>query len=202
GLRQLVCQTTGGSCLADYLMIVESNFGINKANYFVKRDLTHQIDFGPKGEVRETLKIDYHNQSQSEIFPAGAYKNYLRILTPLGSQLERVILDGQAVAKEKIKISQENDKTVFGFLVEVPILTKKSVEVHYQLAEKWQLNEDNHYLLYLQKQPGIEDQIFNLWFAPPKNSLVKTTQPISSRTNGMLVFTPQFNQDQVFEIVF
>jgi len=202
GLRQLVCQDTEGSCLADYLMIVESNFGINKANYFVKRDLTHQIDFGPEGEVRKTLKINYHNQSQSEIFPAGVYKNYLRILTPLGSQLEKVTLDGQAVAKEKIKISQENDKTVFGFLVEVPILTKKSVEVRYQLAEKWQLNEDKHYLLYLQKQPGIEDQIFNLWFAPPKNSLVKTTLPVSSRTNGMLVFTPQFNQDQVFEIVF
>lgn len=201
-LRRVKCKTEVGNCLIDYLMIVESNFGINKANYFVKRSLTHQINFDSEGRVKETLRIDYHNQSQSEIFPAGKYKNYLRILTPKGTRLQKVLIDGKELEEEKIDETEISERTVFGFLVEVPIQTKRTVEISYRLAEKLAISSGNRYLLYLQKQPGIEDNVFNLWLVPPAKAQVVATQPESSFTSGLVVFAPQFNQDLVFEVSF
>ena len=191
-----------GECLVDYLMIVESNFGVNKANYFVKRNLTHQVNFNSEGRVKETLKIDYHNQSQSEIFPAGRYKNYLRILTPKGTRLEKAMIDGKEIEKEKIDETEISERTAFGFLVEVPIQAKKTVEISYRLADRLAIGPGNRYLLYLQKQPGIEDEMFNLWLVPPAKAQVVSTQPESSFTSGLVVFAPQFDQDLVFEVSF
>lgn len=195
-------ETEKGECLVDYLMIVESNFGVNKANYFVKRNLTHQVNFDLEGRVSETLRIDYHNQSQSEIFPAGKYKNYLRILTPKGTELQKVLIDGKEIEKEKIDETEISEKAAFGFLVEVPIQTKKTVEVSYRLAEKLTGEAGNRYLLYLQKQPGIEDDIFNFWLVPPTKARMVTTQPESSFASGLVIFTPHFDQDLVFEVSF
>ncbi len=202
GLRKVVCQIEEGECLADYLMIVESNFGINKANYFVKRNLTHQVDFGIGGEVRGTLRIEYHNQSQSEIFPAGGYKNYLRILTPIGTKLERVMIDNQELTEDEIKVTEEENKTIIGFLVQVPIQSKKKVEISYQLAERLSTNTGGHYLLYLQKQPGIEDLTYNFIFTPSAKMKVVSTTPQSSQTDELVVFAPKFDQDLVFEVSF
>lgn len=199
-LRRVKCKAEAGKCLVDYLMIVESNFGVNKANYFVKRNLTHQINFDSEGRVKETLRIDYHNQSQSEIFPAGRYKNYLRVLTPEGTELEQVLIDGKELEKEKIDEAEISERTAFGFLVEVPIQTKKTIEISYRLAEKLTINSGNRYLLYLQKQPGIEDKVFNLWLVPPVKAPVVATQPESNFASGLVVFAPQFNQDLVFEV--
>jgi len=201
-LRRVKCKAEAEKCLVDYLMIVESNFGVNKANYFVKRSLTHQINFDSKGRVKETLRIDYHNQSQSEIFPAGKYKNYLRILTPKGTKLEKVLIDSKELEKEKIDETEISERTAFGFLIEVPIQTKKTVEISYRLAEKLAIGSDDRYLLYLQKQPGIEDKVFNLWLVPPAKAQVVATQPESNFASGLVVFTPQFNQDLVFEVSF
>jgi len=201
-LRRVKCEAEEGECLVDYLMIVESNFGINKANYFVKRDLTHQVNFDSKGKVKEILRIDYHNQSQSEIFPAGRYKNYLRILTPLGTTLDKVVINGKGIEKGKIDETEISGKAAFGFLIEVPIQTKKTVEINYQLADKFAGGAGDRYLLYLQKQPGIEDKVFNFWLVPPAKAQVVATQPKSSFASGLVVFAPQFNQDLVFEVSF
>ncbi len=201
-LRRVQCEIENGKCLVDYLMIVESNFGINKANYFVKRNVTHQVNFDSKGRAKETLRIDYHNQSKSEIFPAGTYKNYLRILTPNGTRLQTVLIDGRELETEKIDETEISERTSFGFLVEVPIQTKKTVEISYRLAEKLAIGPGNRYLLYLQKQPGIEDEVFNLWLVPPAKANVVATQPESSFASGLVVFAPQFNQDLVFEVSF
>ncbi len=202
GLRNVNCLIEKGKCLVDYLMIVESNYGVNKANYFVKRNLTHQVKFSSTGEVEEVLRIDYHNQSQSEVFPAGDYKNYLRILTPLETMLRRVVIDGKEIDEDKIDKTEEKGKSSFGLLVEVPIQTKKTVEISYQLADKLPADSGNQYLLYLQKQPGIEDKIFNLWLVPPSGTIVVSTHPEASLASGLVIFTPQFNQDLVFEVSF
>lgn len=202
GLRRVECRLEKGKCLVDYLMIVESNFGINKANYFVKRNLTHQVSSDSNGTVKEILRIEYHNQSQSEIFPAGRYKNYLRILTPAETELGKVTINGQEVKKDKIDETKIAGRTVFGFLVEVPIQERRTVEISYQLAEKFSYKSGGQYLLYLQKQPGIEDNVFNLWFVSPPKLKVVSTRLESSLADGLVSFTPKFDQDLVFEVFF
>ena len=121
-------------------------------------------------------------------------------MTPKGTKLERVVIDGKEIEKEKIDETEISERTAFGFLVEVPIQTKRTVEISYQLTEKLVLGTGNHYLLYLQKQPGIEDKAFNLWLVPPAGAQVVSTRPESSLAFGLVVFTPRFGQDLVFEV--
>ena len=196
------CRMENGECLGDYLMVVEANVGVNKANYFVKRSFSHQVKLGEEGEVKEALHLDYQNNSSSEAFPAGRYKSYVRIYTPLKSELMAINiknpLTGETIGVQDKEIKEEHDRQVFGFLLEVPIQENRSVEITYQLAKKAEGAEK--YQLVLQKQPGIEDQSFSFWMIPPVGVSVLSKQMKSSQTSEGVVFNPQFNQDLVFEI--
>jgi hypothetical protein len=202
-VRNMKCQLSQEECLTDYLMVVEANVGINKANYFLKRSFSHQVKIETDGIIQETLNLDYQNVSPSEAFPAGRYKSYLRLYTPFGSELVSIkITDPQTGQIKEItekEIKQENSYQVFGFLIEVPIQEKRSVEVVYKLSQKWD-EFKNHYLFLLQKQPGIEDEAFSFWLTPPLGVTALANKLKPNQTTEGLFFSPQFNQDLVFEI--
>jgi len=84
------------------------------------------------------------------------------------------------------------------FLVEVPILESRSVEVIYRLKKKLD-NKVNRYLFFLQKQSGIKDEFFSFWFKPPQDKQAFSSLDFSSTSDGLL-FHSQFNQDLLFEI--
>jgi hypothetical protein len=203
GLKKVKCQSVFGECLADYLMVVEANVGINKANYFLKRSFSHQIKIDQEGSIEETLRLDYRNSSETEAFPAGRYKSYVRLYTPLGTELKDLkILDpssGEVVEPSEKEIKQEHDKQVFGFLLEVPIKESRSVEVVYTLSEKV-TSQTDQYLWLLQKQSGIKDESFNFWFLPPSGLQILPKGIKGTQTTEGFVFNPQFDQDLVFEI--
>ncbi len=202
GLKSVECLGNEKNCFPDFLMLIEANVGINKANYFLKRSLNHQIKIEEDGMIEETLVVNYQNNSQSEAFPAGRYKTYLRLYTPLDSKLIKVeiknLATGQIEEVEEIEQQQTYDKQIFGFLLEVPIQESRSVEIVYQLAKKLD-QEDDSYHFYLQKQPGIEDETFSLWFKPPVGINVTANYQASQTSQGS-VFSPNFNQDLPFEI--
>ncbi|GAF84338.1 unnamed protein product, partial [marine sediment metagenome] len=188
-IKEIVCQISSESCFLDYLMLVESNLGVNKANFFVQRKLAVQVGFLSDGQVEKKIKIDYQNNSLTENFPAGRYKNYLRILAPLGSRLVSILINGEEIDKEKIDQGNLHGKTYFGFLVEVPIQDSSSVEITYFLPEKINLSGINHYLLLIQKQPGIQDKQISLELkTPPEISVLPSAS-----------FRPTFDKDIVIE---
>ena len=202
-ISEIKCQTAAKNetedCLADYLMVVEANVGVNKANYFVKRELTHQVNVAADGEINEVLSIYYRNDSPSDSFPGGRYKNYLRVLVPAGTKLGKVLINQQILEEEKIEVEQLVGRTAFGFLVEVPIQEDKMITVFYQLAKKLSLMETSQYLLFLQKQSGIEDKAFNLWLNLPQDIVLSAAQPEATAGTEGYLFNFEFNQDLVLE---
>jgi len=202
-LKEVQCSTQaspGEVCFADFLMLVEANVGINKANYFLKRSFSHQIEIGPDWTVGETLRLDYQNTSATEAFPGGRYKAYLRVYTPLGSELKSLkitdLLTGEVKEPEK-EFNQQHGKEVFGFLLEVPIQERRSVEITWQLADKIS-PQTSQYLFFLQKQPGVKDEAFSLWLKPPLGISVLSSMG-SSQTSEGIFFNPNFDQDLMFE---
>jgi len=201
-LKSVNCRPDQKECLTDFLMLVEANVGINKANYFLKRSLNHQIKIEEDGTVEEILQANYQNNSQSEAFPAGRYKTYLRVYTPLNSKLVKIEIKDPATGElkevEEIEEQQDHNKQIFGFLLEVPIQESRSIEIIYRLDKK--LNKDDTaYRFYLQKQPGIQDETFSLWFKPYPGLVASANYQANQTTQG-LVFSPDFNQDLLFEI--
>jgi hypothetical protein len=202
GIRSVKCQISNVKCLADYLMIVEANVGVNKANHFVERGMVEEVKINESGEVKKNLKISYQNKSPSAHFPAGDYKNYLRILVPRGSQLEKIFVDSQELEKEKIDIGDISGKTSFGFLVNIPVGGKKEIEISWLLPEKIELDSKIQYLYFLQKQSGIKREKFNLEVSPPPGIAIIPSWPSAIVQDNSYFFVSDLSSDLLFEMYF
>ena len=201
-MSNLPAGQAGAKCFEDYLFIVEANVGVNKANYFVERTLSEEMKVENDGRIKKSLKISYQNKSPSSHFPAGDYKNYLRILVPQGSELEKVFVSSQELEKEKIDVSNVSQKTSFGFLVNVPVGEKKEVEIIWFLPEKIEFAEKVQYLYFVQKQSGVKPEKYSLKVVPPLGVAVIPVWPVAKVEGGNYLFSPDFSSDLPFEFYF
>src|SRR3989344_6408732 len=79
----------------DYLYIVETNLGANKANCCIDREVRQEIENG-----NEKLEIRYKNNNEFQnpkppVFWGGEYVNYLRVIIPAGAEVGTVRVDGK-----------------------------------------------------------------------------------------------------------
>lgn len=210
------CLSLGITC--DYLGVVESNFGANKANAFLKRDFSHEIVFGRAGEIEEKITIIYDNQSPNNAWPAGTYKNYLRIYTPQNSQLLRIDLDDKKASysahtdteKPKTKegeldveIATESAKTSFGFYIEVPFKSQKTVSVSYRPPYALSFSKDlTNYKFYWQKQAGTDADPINLTINYPSFYKVGIQDPPADLTSQSVKYSTTLNTNRLFSVEF
>ncbi len=167
-------------CLADYWNLVEANVGVNKANYFVNRQILHQLTILKENHLRATTKVTYTNTSAAQSWPAGDYKNYLRLYVPLGSELESVTIGDQKLSQSAVEITREHNKTVFAFLTTVPIKATSNVTITYTLPGKLTFETGNPLASYtglFQKQSGVGKDPLTIEIAYPAYMKPITTPP-------------------------
>lgn len=141
----------GQNCVVDTVMQVEANVGVNKANQYITRDVTHDVEL-LNDVARHTRTIHLTNTAESEAWPAGEYKTYLRLFVPIGSQLRGAELDGKPLDLTSFRVQQEDGKQVFGYFVRVPVKSSRTLQVFYEtpLTEGY-----TTYSLFEQKQSGV-----------------------------------------------
>lgn len=177
-LRSGYCGVTRANCLA----VVESNFGFNKANFFIQRNFDVRMVIDRSGGVDVGLVMHLQNNSPSEAWPGGKYKNYLRILVPNGSKFNGIslgddrkatlsaVLTGeviQSVPEDSFLVFQTNEQvylentpvasglTSYGVLMELPIGSRREIVFHYKPPYKVNLTESEiDYRFGFLKQPG------------------------------------------------
>lgn len=198
-LENAKCQKeTKVGCLADYLMVVDSNFGVNKCNYFVKRELTHEVRLD--GEIEENLTINYLNNSPTQAWPGGNYQNYLRVYIPEESQLLEVKINKKSLAQEKIDISHRNGKKIIGFLVTVLVGEEKEVSLSYKPSFK---QEDiSTYTLLVQKQSGTEKDPLTVLVRRPTDSKVVKIAPDGLTGPEVVLYNTNLLRDRAFLVEF
>lgn len=159
-----------GSYKLDYLYLVESNLGANKANCCIERSLDHQITIN--GQILETLKISWRNNNTSSIAQpplswGGDYINYQRIVLPQSADILELTVNDLAYQKKSEQagdkiLSINQDKTysfdeqgrfkILGFWVTVPAQKTTYANLTYSLEKPEQI--DNYQIL-VKRQPGI-----------------------------------------------
>jgi len=163
-----VCQENQKNCL----MLVEANLGANKANYFLKRSLRVDAVVGKGGEIENTVTVLYQNDSPSDTWPGGVYKNYFRFLIPYGSTVsgfdlgngKKPVTSSLLTAAELEKVrsdeffvfqSMESGFSSFGSLVEVPVGETRTIVFKYRLPTKLNFSDPvNNLTFCFLKQPG------------------------------------------------
>jgi len=172
---------------------------VNKANYFVTRKISREVSFSPEG-LSSKVVIIYDNTSPANVSFGGVYKNYLRVLTALGSTLEKISIDDRQLnltSEIDREISYEKSST--GFLVEVPPGAQKKIEIIYKIPIDSSGNEFV-YQLFVQKQPGTEQDAFSLQILSPWQTS-ETNFPTVVK-NGNISYNGDLLVDRLFIIKF
>ena len=139
-----------GNYGGDYLYIVESNLGANKANCCVSRSVTQDVTVTGDSN-REKVTIKWENSSpftdpKPPVFWGGNYINYTRVVIPA----EAVIKD-----QEKYDIETRGRFKIVGFWVTVPAGGSAVAELNYELRIK-------NYGILVRRQPGIDSFPYKL----------------------------------------
>ena len=197
----------------NYLGLIEANFGANKANYFVKREIFFQMDMAKTGEIDTTVTINYENTSKNNAWPGGDYKNYLRLFIPpsakflsasLGDNRKATVsavLTENVLKKVKpeeflIYKSSDSGKVNYGLLVNVPAPGKKTVSFTYRLSGVDLTKEEISYRVYIRKQAGTDKDNLNVVYNFPSFlHLLGIDKSQQFRYNG------QLSEDKVFDFV-
>jgi hypothetical protein len=155
-IQPVPCQDTT-DCAGDYLYINEANFGINKTNCCLDRELEDTVRLTGEAITHE-LKIRYinHNPGTPEppLYWGGGYKAYVRVIVPQDAEIIEYRVDGQAGKTETLDILLEYDRTVVGLLVGVPGKGEATIELTYRIPQNKPVVSE--YRLLEQKQSGID----------------------------------------------
>lgn len=196
GIKKPKCNLKNGECYEDYLMLAEANVGVNKANYYLERNLFIDTKILETGQVEKKITIVYKNNSPSEIFPAGRYRNYLRIYLPVESEILSCQID-----KELCSIDEtfEQKRKVFGLLVDVPVGSETKVEFTYKLNK---LFSEGRYLMFIQKQSGTKNDPLESSFFFPKSLKFASSNFGMLTREGLLFYNTILEQDKILEFDF
>lgn len=151
----------------DYLMVIDSNLASYKSDQYIDRTISYSIEQNENNDLIATVELKYkHNGDFS--WNSTRYRTYTRIITPLGSKLIEVIgsmdndrsdIEGQIDSYEKY------EKQVFGTFISIEPKQTKTLIFKYTLPDY--LKEEimkKEYILYIQKQPGVENASFVIDF--------------------------------------
>lgn len=144
---------------SDYLMVVDANLGVNKANYYIERELFTTTSVTDTGIARETTMYYKNNSPYRDSTFSGTYKNYVRVLIPLDSSLSSVVVDDTVRPLDTdVTIDETARKKSVGFLVTVPPQKQSKVVLTYTLP----IPSKTRFLyqLMVQKQPGTDSDPF------------------------------------------
>lgn len=206
------CQKKGDNCIA----VIDSNLGANKANYFVQKGISVGSAIAKDGAIDTSITINYKNNSPSETWPGGRYKNYLRILVPVGAKMTEFSLgDGRTplispilTEKELAKVgnqqflvlqTMEGLYSSYGALVEVPIGQTKKVTFRFRHPYKLLISADNPtFVMTFIKQPGTDKDPLD--FVVDFPSFLVPIEPLAFPQK--LIYNSDLETNRTFEIFF
>ncbi len=85
------------SCASDGIGIIDANLGVNKSNFFLKKEGVSQIAIGENGDIEHIYTMNVHNSAPVLENGAGTYQGYMRFYVPLDAQIRSITLDGGEV---------------------------------------------------------------------------------------------------------
>jgi|GEM_PF-3167699 len=184
---------------SDFLMVVDSNIGGNKANYYVKRSVNYEVkNTYREGTLEGFLTVNYHNTSLSGSWPDGTYQNYLRVLVPPETFLNEATLQQTDNVGEtnspKVLVGSESGFRTFAVPLTVFPGQTTTLKLHYTLPSTCNLQKGaTTYKLKVVKQAGVESEPFDFKFQTPFGRTVSLPANFKSETSGVSYSTLQNN---------
>ncbi len=212
----------------DFLMLVDSNVGFNKADASIVRSIEYRIDLSDPQNPRAAVTLAYFNNAAPQIVCKHAaeygqtfgntyydltqrcYWDYWRLLAAGDSRLtagqaesvpaER-LLSGRAYSGQVSQTSAEGGTTEFAGLLVLPGGQSQAVRLEWQLPRRVlrQSGRGYAYDLRVQKQPGLSSVQFGLTVIPPAGTAL---QPPSGWQPGQRGWKGSLDEPLEFHLEF
>jgi nucleoside-diphosphate-sugar epimerase len=190
----------------DYLMVVNANLGGTKSNYYVENSMNYEVSSLTRdGVLRATLTLEYKNNSETDAWPGGPYKDYVRVLSQSGAKLTGADITFNNGTKEDIfkDVVTSNVGKYTSFETSFVLNPKDTVKLvlGYDLSPNVSLSKDNGaYTLRWQKQAGTDGDNVSFSFNPPFGSMLNGSSSNLEITDTSLKYSGKFNSDLDFYI--
>ena len=163
------CYSKIENCAVDYIFPYDANLGVNKANFFVTKNMNLKVTITKDGSLNNELTIFLNNESQDNTFPGGDYKNYMQISLPKRAIIKQLTKNGVLIEKRDENIDEY--KTI-GFLVEIPAQKSTEIKIKYSLQSVLS-DGDGIYQLIFQKQIGSQNSDLSIQVFTPENIVIQ-----------------------------
>lgn len=185
----------------DFLAPVEANLGANKANYYLDRSYNLETAIGKDGEIRHRLRINYTNRSPSDVWPAGKYKNRMRIYLAFGSKLDRVLWGEKDITKD-VSSFVDFGRSGYSLLLELLPKEQKTLVLDYQPPRNLKFKDGKVvYRLDVTKQAGTLKDPFLWRIIYPINYQIVSEKSQRLSPQEQIIET-DLSKDRTFEVEF
>lgn len=141
-------------CKVDVFFQVEANIGINKANYYLDRSISHKVAVDREKAVHKRV-VAFKNNAKSNSWPKGTYSSFQRFYIDKNAAIDRVLINGSALIDEQISQKETGDFLEVGFRVDVPIQKEVIVELSYFTSHSY--DRGFSYVFFNKKQAGTSN---------------------------------------------
>lgn len=179
----------------DGLLVVNSNLGGNKDDFWLERKYALQISFNSDGSARHTLRIHYSGLTPHalQLTKYWGYTGWLRIYLPSSGSL--VLSSGADLAE-----GTDLGRRVLQGWVYVPFSSNLDVYVSYTVSASEMHTSSGHVVLLWQKQAGRPNDPVTVQMEPPRG------MKLASATVGKAVesdpLTTDLSVDRAFAFTF
>ncbi len=184
-----------GECLVDNFMQVEANVGVNKANYYLERQIDHSILI-TTSQISHKRVITFKNKAQTNAWPKGPYKSYIRFYLPQESDFKDIKINGQSINLNEISIKEVASRKVVGVVIEVAVKSELKLQLEYSLPHQHQTPFT--YAFFDQKQPGARDVSPRIFMSYEPDLSPTLIAPQAEVEGEVIVFNPSKDHGHVF----
>jgi hypothetical protein len=146
----------GGLPQTTSFYVVDSNVGVNKVDAWVERKTSYKVSLD-NARANSELSLAYLNKSPSNDWPAGVYKNYVRVYLPKEALVSAVLLDGNPLPVQNYQIGVGGDWQIVGVLTQV--LPQKPLVLSLRYSSGLPATTSFVYRLDIPNQPGTSRKL-------------------------------------------
>lgn len=194
---QCPSQLSRSDCQMEAVAQFEANVGVNKANYHLERSVEHVVSMQPQSVQHERV-ITYTNTAQTNSWPRGTYRSYVRLYVPKTAVLDSIQVGEQQVAAVDIDVTQEQERQVLGFYIEVPIRSTVPVIIRFSTPLQAEGKDRFAYAFFEQQQPGLENTNYRFRMTPPSAFSPTLIAPQPDIRGDDLVFVKENQGHAIF----
>ena len=169
------------NCYKDYIAMAEANVGVNKANYYITRAMTADVNL-KQSTLSRQVTLTLKNSAPVSMGEDGTYKAYIRLLAPGDSGFGVVDITTGTTVKINPDITDVRGRKEAGVYVEIPAQSTGTIVYRWTSETSLDFGSSGYYNLVWRKQSGTSNDPVSIHISSPTNTKSDSALTVQGQT--------------------